>query len=437
MKAHVKKTIAILTLLAIVIPLGGCNWFKKEEHQDDTPVTLVYWGLWEPESVMKDVIETYQQLHPNVTIEYTRRPFSEGVYKDQLLERLADADPQKAPDIMRINNTWLPQFVDELAPLPTDVMSESAYSQTFYETALRDFKTADGIYAIPLEIDTLGLFYNKKLFQNEGLTIPPADWDSFIEYAKKLTKYDSNEKITQAGAAIGTSQNILHSAEILSLLMLQSNITMTNDDHSEAIFDYSGGAQGEVVVDYYTDFVNRYNVWSPELPNSLDMFIQGKLGMMIAPSWRVFDILDQQPNFEFDTAEVPQISLGREVNYSTYWGNAVSKDSKNTKAAWEFLKFLSEQDQLKTMYDKSSELRAFGEPYPRKDMRDDIKNAPYVGPFVKMAPTAKSWYMGDDAIAQEALDNMITEVLTGKSTENAIETATKTVTKELQKLTSQ
>jgi len=428
---NLQRKLLIVSLLAISATiLGAC---KKEETPADQPVTLVYWGLWEPESVMEEIIEEYQQLHPNVTIEYTRRPYSGGQYKQALLERLPEEDPRKAPDIMRISNTWLPELVDELAPIPTDIMSEAEYTQTFYDTALRDFKANGNIYAIPLEVDTLGLFYNIDLFRNEGLTIPPTDWDSFIEYAKKLTKKEDS-KITQAGAALGSSSNVLHSAEILSLLMLQSGIQMVDDNKTEAIFDTSNNAQGVTVVEYYTDFIERHGIWGEELPSSLDMFISGKLGMMIAPSWRVFDILDANPKFEFNTAKVPQISLGNEVNYSTYWAEAVSKDATDTKAAWEFVKFLSGAEQLQKLYDKESELRAFGEPYARKDLKDEIKNAPYVGPFVQMAPTAKNWYMGNDEVAFDALDILITNVLSGTSATKATEAAAEKVTFELTKL---
>ncbi len=422
-------------LISVLLTIGGCSLLPgKKKEEEEVPVTLVYWGLWETESVMREIIADYKKLRPNVTIEYTQRPFSEGIYKQQLLERLSDPDPRKSPDIMRIHNTWLPQFKDELAPIPTEVMTEAEYTQTFFDTAIRDFKSNGSIYAIPLEVDTLGLYYNKKLFQNEGLTIPPADWDSFIEYAKKLTKLDENKKIIQAGAAIGTSNNILHSGELLSLLMLQSNVDMVSEDKKQAIFDTSSNKQGEVVVDYYIGFVKQHQVWGSELPNSLDMFIQGKLGMMIAPSWRVFDILNAQPNFEFGTAPVPQISLGREVNLSTYWAEAVSKDSVNSKAAWEFVKFLSEKEQMKKLYDKESDIRAYGEPYSRKDLREEIKDAPYIGPFVQMGPTARSWYMGNDEVALKAFEDMITNVLSEKSTSTEIADAAQKVTLELQKL---
>jgi len=233
MKAF-KKPLLLTTVILAAFVLGGCNLIQglfgsEEEPVEKQPVVLTYWGLWEPDSVMQEVIDSYEAANPHVTIQYVRRPFSGGVYKDQLLSRLSSADTQESPDIMRIHNTWLPQFYKELAPLPDGVMSSAEYSQTFYETAERDFSLNSEIYGIPLMVDTLGLFYNKDIMESNGKLIEgqddivAPDWDAFITLAEDITVWEDEDKkegIEVAGAALGTSANILHSEEILSLLML-------------------------------------------------------------------------------------------------------------------------------------------------------------------------------------------------------------------------
>jgi len=203
-------------------------------------------------------------------------------------------------------------------------------------------------------------------------------------------------------------------------------------DQPKAVFDETDINKTEGVLDFYSEFVSRYKVWGPELPNDLDQFIEGKLGMMIAPSWRAFDIFEANPSFQFATTKVPQLTLsGNRIDFSTYWGDVVSKDAENTEEAWKFVKYLSEKEQLQKMYDRSSQLRAFGAPYPRKDMRDDIKDAPYVGPFVEMAPTAKSWVMGNDTVARAELNKMIDGASTTGQVKSVIEEAALNISLEL------
>src|SRR4030042_5595396 len=132
-------------------------------------------------------------------------------------------------------------------------MTSSEYSQNFYPAALTDFKGSDGkLYAIPLEIDGLALYYNKDLFTKAGISDPPTDWDTLIENAIELTKTDSSGNITQAGVALGCSNNINHSADILSALMLINGVAITTTDGREPSFNTT---KGQATLKYYTDFV--------------------------------------------------------------------------------------------------------------------------------------------------------------------------------------
>ncbi|HEY9574566.1 MAG TPA: extracellular solute-binding protein, partial [Lachnospiraceae bacterium] len=53
----------------------------------------------------------------------------------------------------------------------------------------------DKYYAVPKDIDTIALWYNKKMFDEAGLEYPTADWtwDDMFEAAKKLTKPDGSQ----------------------------------------------------------------------------------------------------------------------------------------------------------------------------------------------------------------------------------------------------
>lgn len=405
-------------VLLIILAIIGFVIFSKNKSGKSTSgdqIELVYWGLWEPDAHMQEVIDEYESQHPNITIKYEQKRITQ--YEDNLYERLGNTEIT-TPDIVRINNTWTYKFEDRLASLPSEVMTASEYQQAFYPTAKDDFTGSDGnIYAIPLEIDGLAMYYNKDIFEKAGITEPPKDWDTLIEVAKELTLTDYSGNITQAGAALGCSNNINHSADIMFALMLQNNVTMTNSDYSEATFN---NTRGQTALKVYTDYVNEHEVWSCSLPNDLNMFIEGKLAIMFAPSWRVFDIFNMNSAVNFEVAELPQIAGSDvDINYSMYWGDAVSIQSENQLEAWKFIEFLSEKEQLESMYAAASKNRTFGEPYSRIDMASSISNDPYVGAFIRMAPTMESWKMVDQSTAEAAINKAISDVVDGRSNENA------------------
>ncbi|MCA9375032.1 sugar ABC transporter substrate-binding protein [Candidatus Dojkabacteria bacterium] len=394
-------------------------------------VTLEYWGLWEPEGVMQPLIDQYEQQNPSVKIVYVQKSFTQ--YEENVYTRLKQGttSDSPSPDILRINNTWLSKFQPYLYPLPQDIMSASDYQSTFYPTAVSDLTGTDfGIYAIPLEVDGLALFYNKELLDQQGIQTPPSDWDSIIDLSKKLTKKDSSGNITQAGIAMGASENITHSADIFSMLLLQNGATIINDTNT--VVDITS-SRAITALDFYTDFVKVHEVWSPDLANDLEMFYSGKLAMMLAPSWRSFDIINANSSIEFGVAPAPIIS-DQKMYYSMYWAEAVSKDSENPTEAWKFVKFLSEQSQLKAFHGNSVQIagRAFGEPYSRQDMSGLLQSNPYAGAIIQMAPDMKAWKMGEQAFVEQSFRDAITNaVVNGQTSADALSTAQKDINDKL------
>jgi multiple sugar transport system substrate-binding protein len=372
---------------------------------------LVYWGLWEPDSVMQPIIEEYEALHPGINILYSQQSFSN--YESKLYTRLqqASTSSEPAPDIFRIHNTWTPKYYRYLYPLPTNIMTAEEYASTFYPTATADFKHINGyIYAIPFEIDGLVVFYNKQLLSEQGYDEPPQDWDTFVEAAGKLTERTESGKITTAGVAMGTAKNINHSAEILSFLLLAEGIDIIDSTKTQVNLNNTKAA---AVLETYTSFASGDSAtWSADLRTDLEMFYSGDLAMMIAPSWRTFDIIEAAPTIEFDTAPLPQLKANEEeIYYSTYWGEAVSSTCSNPTAAWDFINFLASKETQMKLYSNSSQVRAFGEPYSLVELNSEMLNKTYVSAVAEMASNMQSWSMGDESFVKAELNSAITGVI--------------------------
>lgn len=406
------RIILIGGAIFLIIAVGAVLFFLSRRNGGNTTVektVITYWGLWEPESAMQTLFERYETDHPNIDIQYVQKPFTqyESTVYTRIQQNVDESTP--APDIVRLNNAWLSKFQSHLSPLPSTVMSASEYAQEFYPTSIRDFTGTDGeIYAIPLEIDGLAVFYNKKLLKAANLDKPAADWDTFIEDSKKLVKKNKAGEIIQGGVALGSAKNIKHSADILNLLLLQNNVPVINSSNTEVNITTS---RAESALDFYINFVTEHKVWSDDLASDLEMFYSGKLAMMFAPSWRAFDIINSNSSVDFGIAPVPQLPSNDPVNYAMYWGEAVTRVSPNQLEAWKLVKWLSEPTQLKEFYSNSSKIRAFGEPYSRKSMSFELEADPYTGAFMNMAPTMQAYKMGDQQYIEESLRTAIDDVV--------------------------
>ncbi len=426
--------LVLILLLIIVLLSGSANNSNgtPDGSGDEQPVTnveLTYWGLWEPESVMQPIIDEYEASNPGVNILYSQQAFTnyEGIAYTRLQQASTSTEP--APDILRINNTWTPKFNQYLSPLPENIMDRTTYSETFYPTALEDFTAKDGnIYAMPWEIDGLAVFYNKQLLSAAGYSEPPTDWDSFIELARDLTTKNDAGQILTSGLAIGTANNINHSAEILSYLML-----LNNADIMDTTYTTANLTSDQVIsaVTIYTEFTQgEDSVWTTDLRNDLEMFYAGKLAMMFAPSWRAFDIIEAAPSIEFGIAQTPQLATNDPVYYAMYWGDSVSSTCENPQVAWDFIKYLVNNQQ--GIFSNSSQIRAFGEPYSLVSLNNELESNNYLQSYSVMAPYMQSWTMGDQSFVEQTLNTAITEILQdGENIESAMGSAERDINDQL------
>jgi multiple sugar transport system substrate-binding protein len=344
-------------------------------------VSLIWWGLWEDDSVVTPLIAEYQQANPNVKIQYVKQSHQD--YRERLTNALAKSE---GPDIFRFHNSWVPMLKNELDFVPASAMSAGDFAQTFYSVASSDLTSGTGLVGIPLGYDALTLYINDDIFSQGGKT-PPTTWDELRQTAISLTVKDEQGVITQSGVALGRTENVDHWQEILGLMMLQNGVNLSNPT----------GTLAEDALTFYTVFSAVDGVWDATLPPSTTAFAGGKVAMYFGPSWRAFEIRQQNPNLKFKTVPVPQLPKSNpnepDVTYATYWAEGVWARSPSKEEAWKFLKFISSQESLQKMYENASKTRLFGEPYPRVDMANLLTPDPIVGSIVTQAPDAQSWYL--------------------------------------------
>lgn len=406
---------AVLIVLMIVLITRGIASRKSAPTGE-----ITWWGLWEEESTVAPLIAEYQTKNPKVKIKYIKQ--SQQDYRERLTNALAKGT---GPDVFRFHNTWVPMFKKDLDILPSAVISAAEYSQNFYPVAASDLTYGTGIVGVPLMYDGLALFINEDIFTSAGKS-PPTTWDDLRSLARELTVKDGEGNITQAGVALGRTENVDHWPEILGLMMLQNGVRLTNPT----------GKLAEDALTFFTIFSSADGVWDAAQPPSTQAFAAGKVAMYIAPSWRALEVRQQNPNLNFKTVKVPQLAKINpsepDVTYATYWAEGVWARSKNKTEAWNFLKFLAEKESLQKMYLNATKTRLFGEPYPRVDMASLLAADPALGGVIAGAPDAQSWFLvsrtfdgptGINSLINKYFEDAVNAVNERTSATKALETA--------------
>lgn len=450
------KTRFLSAVLALImIPLfSGCG-------SEATPYTvnLEIWGVFDDSTVFNEIISQYKTINPYVG-EIKYRKFSQDTYARELLDALASG---QGPDIFLINNAWLPSYINKLEPAPTPLISEQDVKNNFPDTVGSDFVDGGKVYATPLSVDSMALYYNKDMFNAAGITSAPRTWQEFNEDVKKLTIIDGVGNIQQSGAAIGTAKNINRASDLLSLLMFQNGVEMPMKKGVLAKFDEGVlGANGEVTqagelaLGYYAQFArlstnstiqNPFYTWNSRQHDSVDAFAEGSTAMMFNYSWQNPVIKSKNPKLNYGIAMVPQVNTAKPASISNYWGFGVSKNKVNAAAAvgapstapvpnevrtheaWQFLRFLTLKNAgtvtLYNAYTKNSKdfpinfdpaldyLKKTQQPAARRDLIESQKNDPVLGPFAQSNLIAKHWYQQDPALVEGVFSDVIEAVVRG------------------------
>jgi multiple sugar transport system substrate-binding protein len=275
----------------------------------------------------------------------------------------------------------------------------------------------DKIFALPLSVDTLAMYYNKDLLNNAGIAELPSFWNKDLQQdVKKLTKQDLKGDLIQSGISLGGAVNVERSSDILAALMMQNGAVMMDGNSVRfnmipEIFRERGYNPGMEAVRFYTDFANpskEVYSWNADLDNSLKRFIDGKLAIFFGYSYDLPLIQAQAPKLNFAVKKFPQIEGNpNEANVANYWAETVSAKSAHKDEAWDFIQFMTTKpEQAKKYLEKTKHPTALRALVTEQLNDDNLKV------FASQLLVAKSWYHGKDFIAAEkAMNEMIDAVV--------------------------
>jgi len=391
---------------------------RKPPKQAGPAVTLNFWGI-DDEGVFRDLIASYQTLRPNVHINY--REFERDRYEFDLLNGLAAST---GPDVFMFHRSWLPKHFDKIVPLTETQLPLRTFKEIYPTVVEQDFAPDGIIYALPLYIDTLAVFYNKDIFDNKAIVFPPKTWPELEKIIPQLKEVDRLGRIQKAPVALGGSNKSVHrGSDILGLIMLQDGVAMVDKDFTRATFAENGLSS----LNYYVQFANPASLlysWDEKFGYSLDSFSEEKSAIIFDYAESQSYLKEKNPFLNFMISPMFQKEgAAKEINYANYWGLAVSNKSAASVWAWDFVSYLATNKDYSKRY-----LDATKRPPALRSLIQNYLNDPVLGIFARQALTARSWPQIDNVKVEDSFSKMIESVLGGVSAESAIKQAEEEIT---------
>jgi multiple sugar transport system substrate-binding protein len=328
------------------------------------------------------------------------------VQPDQLAkvkEIMTGANPV---DVMIFDLSLLNALVEENLLLQLDpLMKEDKIDANVFVPSVIEAIREQGngnIYALTPTFMPFALYYNKKLFNEMGVT-PPQDgmsWDDVFNLARQMSKGEGKDAIfgltlNPWGGGADDYWQLQSFASPLQLKLYDSNAErMTiNTPQWKALWEQMYQLYKDKVIPSNRDMYSfedenktyRYNPYQGRL------FLQGRVAMTLGDYSLINDIMVLNDNadklkmdrLDWDVVTVPYHTaapgVGVNVSYSSLAG--INAKAQNQKDAWEFVKFINGEEWAKfksrSTYEMSSRIEFVK---PREGLSYNVEA------FIKMKP---------------------------------------------------
>lgn len=194
-----KKLFAVLMSAVMVLGLAACGGTPEEAGQsgveeqagqgaaqgEEEQITLrmAWWGSQTRHDITTQVIEMYEEEHPNINIEYEFYSFDDYFTK---LKTLVASD--QVWDIFQLGGNF-PMYMDKIYFLNEFIESGVVDVSEIPEAYLQITQDTDGNQiGLSNGLNTYGIAYDVNMFNEAGVPLPTENWtwDDYADAAMKI-----------------------------------------------------------------------------------------------------------------------------------------------------------------------------------------------------------------------------------------------------------
>jgi len=365
---------AVVGFVALILSRAGLTseWTIRSGQGENRPVKLRVWDWWSPSGNEEygfyfDGLKTvFERQNPDVEIVFQIVPF--GNYVQKLSTAMVGKSP---PDVFQSSVYWAEGFYqrgmlrplnDLLARDPVHEDGSRISEADFLPSAWRHNHTQDGVvYGIPQIIDASCLIWNLDILHKEAahdqeirdLFISDStgvvdyarirydairDWEHFRRIAKKLTRYDADGRIVQAGFMI----HAYGGGAGMFPPWLSANGGQFQDAAGTLVrFDTPAGVEA---MEFMAGLYWKDRVCLPFRRQLVDaeQFQEGNVACIAAGTWSGKDIMRNTLGWQhFGKTAFPPGPQGKGYRTVT-WGNmlVIARNTPHQEASWRYIKFV-------------------------------------------------------------------------------------------------
>lgn len=368
-------------------------------------VQFMSWGDETRQKVRSALTAKFNAAHPGIVASWTVIPSSN--YSTKLLTMIAG---NVAPDIYMLAPTDLIEYaIKGIALDLSPLIARDHYDTSDYPPkSLQQLQFENKQYAFPQDFPTRGIFYNKTLFQQAGVPLPPGNytdpswtWQRFLDAAQKLTKPGANGGPGTFGYSTGYVERQW------APWVYTNGGEWLNADLTVCTMTDAACVDG---LQFLQDLSYKYKVATgPDVQQEegyLPMFASGKVAMIEAIPGNIDQVQQQVKGFDWDCTHIPKGAGGYAC---TGGGSAYAAYARTAHPdqTWQFFQFSESPQAQKAHVDVGATFPSRYSVYAYYYKQNAGKPPAHLKMFVdaqsalRLDPQTDNWAQIDTAITKE------------------------------------
>lgn len=373
---------------------------------------VVVWGTLD-DAPFVDAISTIGQSDNNFqVVSYVEK--DPRTFERDLVNALAEG---QGPDLVILPHDMLVSQRQKVWPITYEQYPTRTFMDTYIDGA-EIFLLDDGVYALPIAVDPLMMYWNRDIFASVGLAQPPRTWEELLNSTlPSIVERTFSRDITRAALAFGEYSNVRNAKEILLALLMQagSNLVQVRSDRLSVELNQGTGqglAPGEAAVRFYTDFSNpqkSVHTWDRAMPEDRSEFLAEDLALYFGFASEEPLLREGNPNLSFDATEIPQNADARlKKGYGTFYGVALMRNTDNVSGAFRAMYVLADQGRTEA-YAQKLRLGAV-----RRASYGTTQGDAFMAAVGRASLVARGWLDPEPLASEDIFKQLIEDVASGR-----------------------
>ncbi len=328
------KTISLLLLVFFIAPIADAQ----------TQMRFVTWKS-EADAVWKQIIGEFEVSHPGVEIVREVGPHSSTEFHDLVTQKLRNRDLQM--DVFFMDVVWPAEFAAAGWALPLDEFFSVERRKDFLRAPIDALSYNGRIYGVPVFVDAGMLYFRKDLLEKYHLA-PPRTWPELVRQAKLIQTQERDPYLTGYSAQFKQYEGLICN---MMEFILSNGATLWDEPTLRGTLHLAAAKEAvRFVRDQIVGAISHRGVLAYQEPESLAMFTQGKA--VFHRNWPyAWEIANDPARSKVagKAGIVPLPAFSGHQSAATLggWQLGISRFSRNTRLAWQFVDFMTSNDSQK------------------------------------------------------------------------------------------